>query len=111
MTPFQTNFKTHIKKNPINKTLHQQSLLLKDTDDFTSDDDDHIYTRIPKYDSSFSTDTTLQQETYSTLKQSTSNTSPDCTSAINVQTISPSPTHCSQIIPFYDTSFFKHKKY
>ena len=65
VTPFQTKFKTPIKKN--NKTLHQQSLLLKNTD-ITSDDDDHIYTRIPKYDSSFSTDTTLQQENCSTLK-------------------------------------------
>ena len=32
-------------------------------------------------------------------------------SAINVQTNSPSLTHCSQIIPFYDTSFFKNKNY
>ena len=43
ITPFQTKFKTPIKKN--NKTLHQQSLLLNDTD-VTSDDEDHIYTRI-----------------------------------------------------------------
>ena len=57
VTPSQTKFKTPIKKN--NKTLHQQSLLLNETD-ITSDDDDHIYTRIPKYDSSFATDTTLQ---------------------------------------------------
>ena len=65
VTPFQTNFKTPIKKN--SKTLHQQPLLLNDTD-ITSDDDDHKYTRIPKYDSSFSTDTTLQQEKDFTLK-------------------------------------------
>ena len=108
VTPFQTKFKKPIKK--INKTLHQQSLLLNGTD-ITSDDDDHIYTRIPKYDSSFSTDTTLQQENYSTLKKSTSNTPQVSTSALNVQTNSPSLTHCSQIIPFYDTSFFKYKKY
>ena len=44
VTPFQTKFKTPIKKN--NKTLHQQSILLNDTD-ITSDDEDHIYTRIP----------------------------------------------------------------
>ena len=56
LTPFQTKFKTPIKKN--NKTLHQQSLLLNDTD-VTSDDEDHIYTRIPKSDSSFLQDTTL----------------------------------------------------
>ena len=41
ITPFQTKFKTPMKKN--NKTLHQQSLLLNDTD-VTSDDEDHIYT-------------------------------------------------------------------
>ena len=41
ITPFQTKFKTPIKKN--NKTLHQQSLLLNDTD-VKSDDEDHIYT-------------------------------------------------------------------
>ena len=57
ITPFQTKFKTPTKKN--NKTLHQQSLLLNDTD-VTSDDEDHIYTRIPKSNSSFLQDTTLQ---------------------------------------------------
>ena len=99
VTPIQTKFKTPIKNN--NKTLHQQSLLINDTD-ITSDDEDHIYTRIPKYDSSFSTDTTLQ-ENFSILKKSPS--------AINVRTNSPSLTHCSQVIPFYDTSFFKYKNY
>ena len=59
LTPFQTKFKTPIKKN--NKTFHQQSLLLNDTD-VTSDDEDHIYTRIPKSDSSFLHDTTIQTE-------------------------------------------------
>ena len=108
VTPFQTKFKTPIKKN--NKILHQQSLLLNDTE-ITSDDDDHIYTRIPKSDSSFLPDTTLQPEKYSTLKKSTSNTPQEYTSAINVQTNSPTLTHCSQIIPFYDTSFFKYKIY
>ena len=39
VTPFQTKFKTPIKNN---KTLHQQSLLLNDTD-ITSDDEDHRY--------------------------------------------------------------------
>ena len=107
VTPFQTKFKTPIKKN--NKTLHQQSLLLNDTD-ITRDDEDHIYTRIPKYDTSSSTDTTLQ-DNYSTLKKSPPKTPQQSTSAINVQTNSPSLTHCSQIIPFYDTSFFKYKNY
>ena len=104
VTPFQTKFKTSIRK--YNKTLHQQSLLLNDTD-ISSDDEDHIYTRIPKNDSSFSTDKTLQEkEHYSTLKKSSSNTPQESTSAINVQTNSPSLTHYPQVIPFYDTSFF-----
>ena len=105
---FATKIKTPIKKN--NKTLHQQSLLLNDTD-ITSDDDDHIYTRIPESDSSFSIDTTIQQENFSTLKKSTSKTPPENSVAMNVQTNSPSVTHFSQIIPFYDTSFFKYKNY
>ena len=106
ITSVQTNFKTTIKKN--NKTLHQQSLLFNDTD-ITSDDKDHIYTRVPKSDSSFLHDTTLQTENYSTLNKSISNTPQKSVSAINVQTNLPSPTHCPQIIPFYDTSFFKYK--
>ena len=106
ITPFQTKFKTPTKKN--NKTLHQQSLLLNDTD-VTSDDEDHIYTRIPKSNSSFLQDTTLQTENYSTLKQPTHNTSQKSISAINVQPNLPSLTHCQQIIPFYDTSFLSTK--
>ena len=91
ITPFQTKFKTPIKKN--NKTLHQQSLLLNDTD-ITSDDEDHIYTRIPKPDSSLLHDTTIQTGNYSTLNKSISNTPQKSVSAINVQTNSPSLTHC-----------------
>ena len=106
ITPFQTKFKTPIKKN--NKTLHQQSLLLNDTD-ITSDDEDHIHTRIPKSDSSFLQDTTLQTENYSTLNKLTPKTSQKSVSAINVQTNLPYLTHCPQIILFYDTSFFKYK--
>ena len=41
----------------------------------------------------------------------TSDSSQKCVSAIIVQTNSPSLTHCPQIIPFYDTSFFKYKYY
>ena len=108
ITPFQTKFKTPIKKN--NKALHQQSLLLNDTD-ITSDDEDHIYTRIPKSDSSFLHDTTLRTENYYTLNKSISNTPQKSVSAIKVQTNLPSLTHCPQIIPFYDTSFFKYKNY
>ena len=106
ITPFQTKFKTPIKKN--NKTLHHQSLLLNDTD-ITSDDEDHIHTRIPKSDSSFLQDTTLQTENYSTLNKLTPKTSQKSVSAINVQTNLPSLTQCPQIILFYDTSFFKYK--
>ena len=108
ITPFQTKFKTPIKKN--NKTLHQQSLLLNDTD-VTSDDEDHIFTRIPKSDSSFLHDTTLQTENYSTLKQLTPNTAQKSVSALNVQPNLPSLTHSPQTIPFYDTSFLKYKNY
>ena len=108
ITPFQTKFKTPIKKNNI--TLHQQSLLHNDTD-ITSDDDDHIYTRIPKPDSFFLHDTTLQTENYSTLNKSISNTPQKSVSARNVQTNLPSLTHSPQIIPLYDTSFFKYKNY
>ena len=108
ITPFQTKLKTPIKKN--NKTVHQQSLLLNDTD-VTSDDEDHIYTRIPKSDSSFLHDTTLQTENNSTLNQLSHTTSQKSVSAINVQPNLPSLTHCQQIIPFYDTSFFKYKNY
>ena len=108
ITPFQTKFRTPIKKN--NKTLHQQSHLLNDTD-VTSDDKDHINTRIPKCNSSFLQDTTLQTENYSTLKQPTHNTSQKSVSAINVQSNLPSLTHCQHIVPFYDTSFLKYKNY
>ena len=103
ITPFQTKFKTTIKKN--NETLHQQSLFLNDTD-VTSDDEDHIYTRISKSESSFLHDKTLQTENYSNLKQLTPNSAQTSVSAINVQPNLPSLTHCPQIIPFYDTSFF-----
>ena len=58
VTPLQTKFKTPVKKN--NKFLHQQSLLLNDTD-ITRDDEEHIYI----IDLSFTTDTTLTPETFS----------------------------------------------
>ena len=41
--------------------------MILDTD-ITSDDEELIYTRIPKHGSSFTTDKTLQEETYSTIK-------------------------------------------
>ena len=108
VTPFQTKFKTPVKKN--NKSLHQQSLLLNDTD-ITSDYEEHINTRIPKHDSSFTTDKTLHEQTYSTINKSKSTTTQESTSAIDLQTNSQSPIHCSQKFPFYDTSFFKYKNY
>ena len=43
--PFQNEVETPAKKH--NKYLHHHSLLPNDTD-VTSDDDDHIYTRIPR---------------------------------------------------------------
>ena len=45
VTQFLTKVKAPVKKN--NKFLHQQSLLLNGTD-ITSDDEEHIYTRIPE---------------------------------------------------------------
>ena len=108
VTPFQTKFETPVKKN--NKSLYQQSLLLNDTD-ITSDDEEHIFTRIPKQDSSFPTDNTLTTETFSNIQKSKTTNTQHSTAAINVQPNLPPTTHCSQIIPFYDPSFFKYKKY
>ena len=97
ITPFQTKFQRPVKKN--NKSLDQQSLLLNDTD-ITSDDEEHIYTRIPKHDSSVTTDETLHEETSSTIYKQKSVTTKESTSAIDVQPNSQPATHCSQIIPF-----------
>ena len=92
--------------------MHQQPRLLNDTD-ITSDDEEHIYTRIPKQDSSFTSNKTLDEETepYSNIKAPMSTSAYESASAINVQTHSRPTTHCSQIIPYYDTSFFKYEKY
>ena len=113
ITPFQTKFKAPVKKQ--SKSLHQQSLLLNDTD-VTSDDEDHIYTQIPKDNSSFSPDETLhEQETFSTITTPKPTVKPksssEITSAIDVQTHSTSLTHSSQLVPFYDPSFSKYKLY
>ena len=89
VTPFPTKFKTPIKIH--NKSLHQQSLLLNDTD-VTSDDDEHIYTRIPKNTSFFSPNDTLheREESFSTITKPKPNTTPtslsDSISTIDVQT-------------------------
>ena len=61
VTPFQSKFKTPIKKN--NKALQQQPLLLNDTDS-TSDDEEHVYSRSPKHNSTFTTDTTRKNILY-----------------------------------------------
>ena len=100
---FQSKFKTPIKNT-------HQSLSLHDTD-FTSDDEEHIYSRIPKPDSTFSHDKTLHAETFSTMNKPKPFTIPESTSAIEKQTNSQPSTHCSQIIPFDDTSLFKYKHY
>ena len=112
VTPFQFKFKTPTKKH--NKSFHQQSLLLNDTD-VTSDDEEHIYTRIPKNNFPFSTDETLheQEETFSTIEKSTPNTIlkplSESSSDIDVQTNSNPITHSPQIKPFYDPPFFGYK--
>ena len=114
VTAFQTKFKTPIKKH--NKSLHQQSLLLNDTD-VTSDDDEHIYTRIPKNISSFSPNDTLQEqeESFSSINKPKLNTTPssipESISATDVQTNSTPMTHSTQVVSFYDPSFFKYKTY
>ena len=63
VTPFQTKFRASVKKNI--KSLHQPSLLLNETD-ITSDDEEHVYTRIQKQGSYFTSDKTLldDPETY-----------------------------------------------
>ena len=104
VTPFQSNFKTPKKKH--NKTLHQQSLSLNDTD-ITSDDEEHIYSRFPKPDSTFLNAKTLHEENFSTITKQKPITKPESNSAMDVKTHSQPSTHCSQIIPFYVTSFFK----
>ena len=114
VSPLSNQIQNTHKKH--NKSLHQQSLPLNDTD-VTSDDEEYIYTRIPKIISPFSTDKTLheQEETFSTIKKSTPNKIPkplsESASAIDVQTNSNPITHYPQILPIYDPSFFKYKTY
>ena len=78
--PFQSKFKTPIKKH--NKSLHQQSLLLNDTDNI-SGDDDHIYRRVPKDETSFTPVTTITTETFSSTTNPKSDT--HSTNAIETQ--------------------------
>ena len=51
----------------IHKPFHQQSFLLNDTDN-TRDEEDHIYSRIPKPNSNFITDNSLHEKNFSTIK-------------------------------------------
>ena len=53
----------------------------------------------------------FHEETFFTINKPKSITIPESTSAKDVQTNSQPTTHCSQIIPFYDTSFFKYQNY
>ena len=85
-------------------------MILIDTD-IISVDEEHIYSRIPKHNSTFITETTMQGETFSTIKKPKSITLQELPSSIDVQLKSQSATHCSQIIPFYDSSFFKYNYY
>ena len=97
------------------KSLHQQSLLLNDTA-VTSDDDDHVYTRIPKSDtfsSNNQTNETYQTPTLPSSNSSSSITNTESTSLLTsvIDTTEPIKlsTHTSQVISFYDPSFFKYE--
>ena len=102
MIPFQKKYKTPARKH--NKSLHQQSLLLRDTD-ATSDGDDHIYTRISKSVTFSSHDQT--NDTYQTRSTSSSTltkTGHSSLSSAVIDTTEPIKlsTHTSQVIPLYD---------
>ena len=76
MIPIQNKTKTLAKKH--NKSLHQQNLLLNDTD-VTSDDDNHIYTRIPRsvtFSSNDQINDTYQTPTLSQSHSYSTNTKP-----------------------------------
>ena len=115
ITPFQNKCKTPAKKH--NKSLLQQSLLLNDTD-VTSDDDYHIYTRIPKtvtFSSTNQTNDTYQTPTLPRSNSSSTITKTESPSLLTsvIDTTEPIKlsTHTSQVIPFYDPYFFKYKNY
>ena len=104
ITLFQTQLKTPNKKH--NKSIYQQPLLLNDTD-VISDDEDHIYTRIPKDTTLFTPDNTLTFDNHSTIPNPKTDTL--STNATETQHHIKLSTHCSQIITFYDPSFIKYK--
>ena len=72
-------------------------------------DEEHIYTRNPKRNPSFTADNTLQDEIFSTSTKPKSTPTSESTSTIDEQTTSKPSTHCSQVIPFHYTYFFKYK--
>ena len=112
--PFQTNYKTPAKNN---KSLHQQSSLLNDTD-VTSDDDDHIDSRTqnllhfnPKINPIIHIKHPLFYVQLVLLKLHKTETYSLSTSVIDTTEPIKLCTHTSRVIPFYDPSFFKYKKY
>ena len=66
-----------------------------------------MYSILPKHNSTFTTDTTIEEETFSTIKNPKSITSQELTSARDVQTNSQPTTHCSQIIPLITSTLQK----
>ena len=95
---------TDIKKN--NKSLHQQSLWLNDTD-IKSDDEEHAYKRNPTEHPTFNSDTTTNDEIFSSIKNLENETSIKFTSVLYVQIPAKISTHCSQKTLFRDLSFFQ----
>ena len=111
--PVQNKLKTPAKKH--NKSLHQHSLPLNNTI-VTSDDDDHIYTRIPRsatFSSSDQLNDTYQTQTFSHSQSNSTITKPITlslsTSVIDTTKPIKLSTDTSQVIPFFDPSFFKYK--
>ena len=108
VTLFQSKFKTPIKKH--NKYLHQQSLSINDTD-IIKDDEDHIYTRIPKDSTPFTPDTTIATEHFSTITISKTDTPSKM--KLNLQSIVhksfPFMIHLSLTIKIISKDFFTRR--
>ena len=108
ITPFQTKFKTPIKKTIkpfINNLSYSMILILQ------------VMTKIiyiPEFQNLTLLSYMTQHYKQKTILLSTNQppkTSQKSVSAINVQTNLPSLTHCPQTLPFYDSSFFKYQNY
>ena len=91
VTHFQSIFKTPNEKH--DTSLHQQPLLLNNTD-IISDDEDHIYTRTQKDSTLSIPDTTIATENCST--STTPKLDTLSTNAIETQHRIKLSTHCSQ---------------